>query len=323
MQNSGFRDRGAITRRTALRMAGGLAGLASCSSQGRKRIAVVPKATSHLFFVTIHGGVDQAAKDFDVETLWNGPSNETDHSRQIQIVDSFLTQRVDGLAISATDERALQGSVERVIAAGIPVAIFDSGVNVENYVTFVATDNSGAGVTAARRLAALIGGKGKVAMVMQKPGGTSTELRERAFEETIAKEFPAVTIAARQYGMADVARARAAAENILTAHPDLGGIFASSEASSLGAISAIHSRGASGKVKLITFDSSDAHVEALRNGTIDVMLVQDGFRIGYESVKSLAEKLSGKTPQKRIDLPAREVTKGDLGDPAVKRLLRI
>lgn len=315
MQNSGPR----VSRRAAI----ALAGLAACSKPARKRIAVVPKATSHLFFVTIRGGVDAAAAELGVEALWNGPSNETDHSRQIQIVDAFLTQRVDAMAISATDERALAGAVERVIKAGIPVAVFDSGVNAEGYVTFVATDNLGAGVTAARRLAALVGGKGKVAMVMQKPGGTSTGLREQGFEETLAKEFPGVTIAARQYGMADVAKARAAAENMLTAHPDLAGMFASSEASSLGAISAIHARGASGKVKLVTFDSSEQHVEALRSGTIDVMLVQDGFRIGYESVKSLADKLAGKTPEKRIDLPAREVVKKDLDDPAVRRLLRI
>jgi ribose transport system substrate-binding protein len=139
---------------------------------------------------------------------------------------------------------------------------------------------------AARLLAQLLGNQGKIGMVMHKPGGTSTMLRERGFDETMAKEFAALKIAARQYGMADRAKARAAAENILTAHPDLGGLFASSEASSLGAIQAIGSRGLAGKVKLITFDTSESHVEALRNGTIDVMLVQDAFRIGYEAVKS-------------------------------------
>jgi ribose transport system substrate-binding protein len=85
-----------------------------------------------------------------VDTLWNGPNEETDHTRQMQIVDSMVAQHVDALAISATDERALTAPVERAIRAGIPVTVFDSGVNVEGYVTFVATDNYGAGVTAAR-----------------------------------------------------------------------------------------------------------------------------------------------------------------------------
>jgi len=296
--------------------------LAGCRGSHEKLIGVVPKATSHLFFVSIHAGVDKAAQDFHVNVLWNGPNEETDHARQIQIVDAMVTRHVDAMAISATDERALAGPVKRAIRAGIPVTVFDSGVNVDDYTSFIATDNYGAGCTAARTLAALIGGKGKIGMVMHKPGGTSTVLRERGFEDTVAKELPGVVIAAQQYGMSDRARSRTAAEDILTAHPDLAGIFASSEASSLGAIQAIKSRGLSGKIKLVTFDFSDEHVEALRDGTIDVMLVQDPFRIGYEAVKSLAQKLSGQNPPKRMELPVRSIVKADLEKPEVRALLQ-
>jgi ribose transport system substrate-binding protein len=295
--------------------------IAACRGSRKKRIGVVPKATSHLFFGNVHRGVDQAARDFNVEVLWNGPNEETDHTRQIQIVESMITQHVDAIAISATDERALAAPVQRAIKAGIPVTVFDSGVNVEGYTSFIATDNHGAGCTAARLLAKLIGGKGKIGMVMHKPGGTSTVLREQGFEETLTKEFPGVTIAARQFGMSDSARSLAAAENILTAHPDLAGIFASSEASSLGSIQAIRGRNLTGKVKLITFDSSESHVEALRDGVIDFMLVQEPFKLGYEAVRSLAEKLEGRTPAQRLDLPARVITKSDLSNPEIVALL--
>jgi ribose transport system substrate-binding protein len=283
-----------------------LAALAAtgCRQRQRRIIGVVPKATSHLFFMSIYEGVKAAGKEFDVEIQWNGPQEETDYARQIQIVDAMVTQRLDAIAISATDQTALIGPVKRAIAAGIPVTVFDSGLGIDDYVTFVATDNHGAGETAARNLAGLIGGKGKVAHLMHKPGGQSTGDRERGFEEIIKKEFPAVQIVARQYGMADRARSRAAAENILTAHPDLDGMFASAEANSIGAIQALDSRGLAGKVKLVTFDTSDVHKEAFAKGTIDVMLVQDPYRIGYEAVKSLALKLNGQTPPKRIDLPA-------------------
>lgn len=293
----------------------------ACRRSRQKLIGVIPKATSHLFFVAVHAGARQAALDQHVEMLWNGPNDETDHARQIQIVDAMVARGVDAIAISATDERALVAPIERAIAAGIPVTVFDSAVNLESYVSFVATDNYNAGCTAARTLAGLIGGRGKVGMVMQKPGGTSTGLRERGFDETMARELPGVAIAARQYGMADSARSRAAAENILTAHPDLGGIFASSEAASIGAIQAIRGRQLSGRVKLVTFDSSELHVEALRDATIDVMLVQDPYRIGYEAVKSLAEKLAGRTPARRLELPARSIVKADLDRPETMELL--
>ena len=295
--------------------------LAGCRRSRQNVIGVIPKATSHLFFVSVHAGVDRAARDLHVNVIWNGPTDETDYTRQIEIVDAMVARQVDALAISATDERALVAPLERALRAGIPITIFDSAVNIDQYVSFVATDNHGAGCAAARTLAGLIHGKGKVGMVMQKPGGTSTVLRERGFDETMSQEFPGIQIAARQYGMADAAKSRAAAENILTAHPDLDGIFASSEAASLGTIQAIRSRNLSGKVKLVTFDFSESHVEALKDGTIDLMLVQDPFRIGYEAVKSLAEKLSGKTPVKRLDLPARVIVKADLDKPDVRALL--
>lgn len=310
-----------VYARRHLLLAGWVSLLAACRRSHEKLIGVVPKATSHLFFVSVHAGVQQAAHDLHVSVLWNGPYDETDYNRQIQIVDAMIARQVDGLAISATDERALVAPLERAVRAGIPVTIFDSGVKIEDYVSFIATDNYQAGSTAARMLAALIGAKGEVAMVMQKPGGTSTVLREQGFADTIAKEFPGIRIAARQFGMADPARSRAAAENILTGHPALAGIFASSEASSIGAIHAIRSRNLSGKIKLITFDSSEDHVQALQDGTIDVMLVQDPFRLGYEAVKSLAAKLGGRTPARRLDLPARAIVKGDLDKPDVRALL--
>jgi len=270
---------------------------------------VIPKATAHLFFVSVHEGVDRAAKEFNLDVIWNGPSDETDHTRQIQIVDSMIAQSVAGIAISATDERALVAPLERASLAGIPIVIFDSAVAVDNYISFIATDNFGAGCLAARNLAQLVAGKGDVAMIQQKPGGASTGLREQGFEETLAKQAPDVKIVARQFSMGDRAKARAVAENILTAQPNLAGIFASSEASSIGTIQALRSRHLGGRCKLITFDDSDMHREALKEGTIDLMLVQDPSRLGYEAVKALAEHFRGGKPMRRLDLPVREFTR--------------
>jgi ribose transport system substrate-binding protein len=297
--------------------------MANCGRGLRKMLAIIPKANADLFFLTVHAGAEEAARKMNVGITWSGPDQETDYGRQIQIVDVMIARRVDGLAISATDDRALIGPLQRVSQAGIPITIFDSAVGIENYVSLVATDNYGAGCTAARSIAGLLPGAGKIAMLMQKPGGTSTVLRERGFEETLGKEFPRLRIVARQFGMGDRARSMAAAENFLTAHPDLGGIFASSEASSIGSIRAIRARRLSGRVKLITFDVSDIHLEALRDGTADVMMVQDAFRIGYEAVKSLTDKLDGRTPARRLEIPARVVVKGDLDKPEVKELLHL
>src|SRR5262249_48740516 len=120
--------------------------MAGCNRGSREpRIAVVPKAASHIFWQTVYAGVVAAGRDFKVEVLWNSPTAETDFSRQIQIVDSMLVQRVDGLAVAASDRTALNGSLDRAAQLGIPVTVFDSGVDSTNYMTFLATNNYEAG----------------------------------------------------------------------------------------------------------------------------------------------------------------------------------
>src|SRR4051794_10378954 len=158
------RGGGTLTRRCFLPAAA--LSLANCARRQRRMIAVIPKANADLFFVTIHTGVERAAQDLDVAVTWNGPDHETDYGRQIQIVDSMIARHVDGLAISATDDRALIGPLQRVTAAGIPISVFDSAVGIDDYVSLIATDNRGAGITAARLLAGMLPQGGSVAMMM-------------------------------------------------------------------------------------------------------------------------------------------------------------
>ncbi|MBV9083420.1 MAG: substrate-binding domain-containing protein, partial [Acidobacteriaceae bacterium] len=96
-----------ISTRRGVLVGAGAALLSACHRAGSKVIGVIPKATSHLFFLSVHAGVEQASRDLHVQVLWNGPQNETDYARQIEIVDAMVTQQVSAIAISATDEEAL------------------------------------------------------------------------------------------------------------------------------------------------------------------------------------------------------------------------
>jgi len=167
----------------------------------------------------------------------------------------------------------------------------------------------------------LLGGKGKVALLANAPGSGSTMDREKGFREVMKKEFTSIELVAEQYGMSDRAKARAVCENFLTGHPDLNGIFASAEPSSVGAALAVKSRGLSGKIHVVTFDSSEGLIEDLKGGTIDAMVVQDPFKMGFEAVKTVVDKLNGKTPPKQVDLAARVITKAELDKPETQQLL--
>lgn len=298
------------------------ASLAGCNRAKKLRIAVIPKSTAHLFWVSVHAGALAAAKKYDAEILWNGPPTESDFSRQIQIVDSMIAQRVDGIAIAAAERKALVGVVDRAAVSGIPVVVFDSGLDTGSYLSFVSTDNYEGGKLGARKLSELMGGKGDVAIIMHAPGSFSTMDRERGFRDALKEEFPAIRIVAEQFSMGDRAKARAAAENILSAQASLGGFFASTEPASAGISLALKARKRNGAVKFAGFDSSDAMIDDLREGTLHATVVQDAFRLGYDPVRILIEKTRGVTPPKQVDLPARVVTAVDLDIPEVIELLK-
>jgi len=108
---------------------------------------------------------------------------------------------------------------------------------------------------------------------------------------------------------------------MLTAHSDLTGLFASSEPSSVGTSLALKDRGLAGRVKLVAFDSTEGLVNDLSGGTISALVAQDPFKIGYQAVKTLVDKLSGQNPPHRMDLSATVITKADLDKPDIRALL--
>ncbi|MBK9169964.1 MAG: substrate-binding domain-containing protein [Bryobacterales bacterium] len=307
-----------IRRRALAALVGGLT-LAACRQQGTRRFAVIPKGRAHIFWQSVHAGALAAAGETGVEIIWNGPAMETDYTGQLQIVDAMINQRVDAIVLAPIDKTAMVSVVQRATNAGIPVVIFDSGVDTDAFVAQVATDNYAAGQAGARRMGEILAGKGKVAMVAVQPGAASTMAREQGFEDTIAKEHPGIQIADKRYGMADFAKSLAVAENMLTAYPDLNGMFASNESSTVGAAQALKAR--QSKVKLVGFDSSPTLIEDLKGGLIDSLVVQDPFRMGYDSVQAAVTKLNGGTPQKIQDLPPLVVTAANLNDPDVQRQL--
>ncbi len=293
----------------------------SCEQPHRTRIGVVPKAISLVFWQSVHAGAVAAGREENIDIEWNGPTTEVDFSRQIEIVDSMINARVDGIVLAPSEATALVSVVERAAREGIPVTIFDTGINTERYVSFVSTNNYDAGVLGARTLAAALEGRGNVAVVRMVPGSASTTAREDGFAETIAREFPEIEIVAEQYCMANPAKALAVAENMLTAHPDLNGMFASAEPATVGPVQALKARGLMGKVKLVGFDFGDTIEQALKDGVLVAAVVQDPFNIGYTAVKTMAAKLRGETPERRIDSPVKVVTGENLSDPEVDRFV--
>ncbi len=125
------------------------------------RIAVIPKGTTHEYWKSVHAGAVQAAKEEgNIEILWKGPLQENDTDGQINVVQEFITKKVNGLVLAPLDSQALITPVKDAKQQGIPTVIFDSALGDESsIVSYVATDNYMGGALAARRLAEVVAEK--------------------------------------------------------------------------------------------------------------------------------------------------------------------
>ncbi len=305
-----------ISRRKIIAMPAMAAGLISCAKSGKKTIAVIPKGRTHLFWQSVHAGANAAAREIGVEIAWNGPSTEADFNGQIQITESMINRHVDAIALAPIDKKAMVSVVERAAREKIPVIIFDSPVDTDQFITQVATDNYAAGQLGAERLGKVLNGKGKIFIVACQVGAASTMAREQGFEDKIKAAFPDIKIMDKRYGMSEVAASRTVAENMLTAYPDVQGVFASNESSTMGAALALKARKAA--VKFVGFDWGPTLEEDLKLGVIDSLVVQHPFKMGYESVKSAVATLNGQSLPKINNLAPRLVSKENLNDPEVQ-----
>jgi ribose transport system substrate-binding protein len=241
-------------------------------------------------------------------------------AEQINIVQDMLNSGIDGLVLAATDENALIQVVKEAANRGVAVVTMDSGVKSDVPLTFVATDNIAGAKAAADKLSELIGGSGAVGLIPFVPGSATSEMRESGFKEGL-KKHPKLDLVKVLYSMSDVAKGMDVTQDMMTAHPDLRGIFAASEPGAIGAAQAIKAAGKSGEVKLVAFDAAEEQITALKEGSIQALIVQNPYNMGYLGVKAVMDALGGKPVEKIIDTGVTVVTMENFNDPEIQKLL--
>jgi ribose transport system substrate-binding protein len=210
------------------------------------RVMVIPKGTTHEFWKTIHAGVQKGAQDLgNVEVIWQGPQKEDDRVLQIQLVQSAIAAGVDGIALAPLDSRALVQPVEEAVSKGIPVVIFDSGLESDRMVSYIATNNYNGGVLAARRLGEVLKGEGEIILLRYAVGSESTEQRERGFTDTIAKEFPKIRyLSDSEYAGPTSDSSQQKSQSLVTRYRgQVDGIFCPNESSTFGMLRALDGAG--------------------------------------------------------------------------------
>ena len=258
----------------------------------RLRFAVIPKSLDLPVFNYARIGAERAAKELgNVEIIWNAPAN-ADQLKQKEILESFITQRVDGIAISALNGDFLTETINRAVDAGIPVVTWDSDAPKSKRLAFYGVDDYASGKIMAEQAITILGGKGEVAVITSL-GATNLQRRLEGIKDTLSKQT-GITILEVYDIKEDPVRVPEIIATASRRYPELdawlsvGGwpVFTRNATAAIDPT----------KTKFISFDTIDPALDLLREGKVQVLLGQKYFGWGAEPVKLLYQIKQGKMP---------------------------
>jgi ribose transport system substrate-binding protein len=261
----------------------------------RLRFAVIPKALDIPVFNYAKVGAErEAAARGNIDVIWRAPES-ADQLRQKEILESFITQKVDGIAISCLNGDFLTDTINRAVDAGIPVTTWDADAPKSKRLAFYGVDDLAAGRILAEQAVTLLGGKGKVAIITSV-GATNLQRRLDGVKEVLArhKEITVVEVYDIKEDPVHCAEIIAAGTN---RYPDLAAWIAVGgwPVFTRNALAAVPAR-----TKVISFDTIPPAPDLLKEGKVQVLLGQKYFGWGSESVRLLADIKAGKMPANPI-----------------------
>ena len=270
-----------------------LGGCAAAAPTGaRHRVAIVAKSTRTEFWLSVFAGAQAAAAEYNVELDISGPETEEDYETQNHMVAEAVDAGAEALVFSAIDYENNAAAIDAAAAAGVRIVAIDSNVDSAAVQTYIGTDNYAAGQMAAQAALDAVDGELTVGIVNYDISSANGQERERGARD-LFEESGRAQVAARINTLAEAGRAQADTEELLRAHPDINVLLAFNEPTSVGAAAAVAAQDLSDAVFLVGFDSNLATVEGLQNGSVDALIVQNPYAMGYLGVESAYRLLSG------------------------------
>ncbi|CAD0186863.1 D-ribose-binding periplasmic protein precursor [Ruegeria sp. THAF57] len=297
-----------------------IAGPASMAAAEDIYIPLVSKGFQHQFWQAVKSGAEQAADEFDVTITFEGPDNETMVDRQIDMLAAALANNPKAIGFAALDSQAAIPLLKQANEKGIPIIAFDSGVDSDIPLSTATTDNLAAAGLAADKMAEKIGGKGKVAVVAHDQTSRTGIDRRDGFVNRIAEKYPDIEVVTVQYGQGDHLKSTEVTKAILTANPDLNGIFGTNEGSAIGVVNGVQELGTEGLV-IIGYDSGKAQKDAIKSGLMAGAITQNPVGIGYETVKAAVSALKGEEVPALIDTGFYYYDASNIDDPKIAAVL--
>jgi ribose transport system substrate-binding protein len=300
---------------------GGSSGSTGGSGSGKKPyIAIVSKGFQHQFWQAVKKGAEQEAAKEGATITFEGPPTEQDIEAQITMLTNALTKKPDAIGFAALDSKAAEPLLEQAKSAKIPVIAFDSGVDSDIPVTTASTDNKAAAAEAAKHLSEAIGGQGKVALVVHDQTSRSGIDRRDGFVEWMKANAPGIKLLPPQYGGGDQAKSADITKSIISANPDIKGIYGSNEGSAIGVVKGVEESGKKG-IAIVGFDSGKAQIDAIKSGVMLGAITQNPIGIGEQVVAAAMKAIKGQSLPKVIDTGFYWYDKTNVDDPKIAAVL--
>lgn len=300
-------------------------GFVSPVSAQQATIPVIVKDTTSFYWQIVLAGARKAGQDLGVKVPELGAQSEADINGQIAILENAVASKPAAIVIAPTQRAALGKPIDEA-AKSVKIIGIDSAADSKAFTSFLTTDNVQGGRIAADGLAAAIAAKygkpeGEVALITHLPGVGSLDERSKGFKEQLAAKYPGIKLVADKVSDGTANGGLNITTDLLTAFPNLRGIFASNLIQAQGAIQAIAESKAQDKVKLVGFDSDDKLVKAIKDGVMAATVVQDPFRMGYDGVKTALAASKGEKVQAFVDTGANLITQANMNEPRAQELL--
>ena len=284
-------------------------------------IPVISKGFQHQFWQAVKLGAEKAAAELKVKITFEGPENESQVDKQLEMLQAALAKKPQAICFAALDSKAANPLLKKAQAAKIPVVGFDSGVDSDVPVATAATDNVAAAGFAADKMAQLIGDEGEVAAVVHDQTSRTGIDRRDGFVNRMKTKHPKIKVVDVQYGGGDHLKSTDLAKAILQAHPRLKGIFGANEGSAVGVLNAVKELRMQGKIVVIGYDAGKQQKDAVRSGLMAGAVSQDPVGIGYKCVETAVKAIKGEKVPKAIDTGYKWYDKTNVDSAEMKPLL--
>ena len=295
--------------------------LAGC--ERKMRIAVIPRTTGVMLWEAERSGAFAAARRHGFEIYWNAPTREDDVEGQIALLERVRKEHFDGVVLAPDQALALMTPFRKVLEAGIPGGVVSSPLPLppQPGLRYILNDDEGTGRLAARRLGAMLNGRGSVALLSLDPNLLGLMAQVRAFETTLHSEFSSIEIVDRRLGAFNGAEVEQITGDVLRMHPGLGALVSFTAVATRGAYLALQRAKLQGTVKLVGCEQEADIIDAVARGEIDSIVAEDTYQMGFQAVEGIAAFLQGAASHPTVLLRPLLITKRNADSDEVKKAL--